>query len=167
MECIMDVKTEMKTLSACTKMLEDKGFKTQFLVLGDSIKSLASDRIYKPEQVKIINFYRFEGNSNPDDNSILYVIETISGELGMLIDAYGAQADIAITKFIGQVASICKKEHLENYSTLIINQNASDSMTTLQSEMTTEKSLTKTTHKVQAVYFSDMGIGYKLLDVKR
>lgn len=106
--------SEMKTLSACTQMLEEKGFKTQFLVLEEGIQSLSSDRIYKPEQIKIINYYRFEGDSNPEDNAILYAIEAISGEQGMLIDAYGAQGDINISKFIVQVNDIHKKAHSEN-----------------------------------------------------
>jgi hypothetical protein len=30
--------------------------------------------------------------SNPDDNTVLYVITTASGEKGLLVDAYGAYA---------------------------------------------------------------------------
>lgn len=36
--------------------------------------------------------YRFEGNTNPDDNAILYAIETARGEKGLLLDAYGVYA---------------------------------------------------------------------------
>jgi len=100
--------TEMKTLSACTKMLEEKGFKTQFLVLKEGIKSVASDRIYKPNQV------RFEGDSNPEDNAILYAIEAISGERGLLIDAYGSEGDINMSNFIVHIEDIHKKEHSNN-----------------------------------------------------
>ena len=102
---------EMKTLSACTKMLEDEGFNTQFLALSEGIKSLASDRVYTPGQVKVLSFYRFEGNSDPEDNAILYALDTVSGERGLLIDAYGAEGDINITKFIVAVEDIHKKEH--------------------------------------------------------
>jgi len=101
----------MKTLSACTKMLEDKGFKTQFLVLKEGIKSLDSDRIYKPNQVGIVDFYRFEGNSDPEDNAILYAIVAISGERGLLIDAYGSEGDINISNFVVAIEAIHKKEH--------------------------------------------------------
>jgi hypothetical protein len=37
----------------------------------------------------VIAYYRFEGASNPDDNVVLYVIETSRGEKGLLLDAYG------------------------------------------------------------------------------
>lgn len=93
---------EMKTLSACTKMLEAQGYKTQFLALSEGIKSLASDRVYTSNQVKVISFYRFEGNSDPEDNAILYALEAVSGERGLLIDAYGAEGDINITKLLLQ-----------------------------------------------------------------
>jgi len=107
-------KTEMKTLSALSKMLEQTGFNTQFLVLKEGIKSLASDRLYKPNQVEIVNFYRFEGDSNPEDNAILYAIDTVSGEKGQLIDAYGSEGDINTTNFIVQVENIHKKEHTDH-----------------------------------------------------
>ncbi|MEH6680260.1 MAG: phosphoribosylpyrophosphate synthetase [Sediminicola sp.] len=35
-------------------------------------------------------FYRFEGDSNPDDSSILYAISTSNGHKGLLVSAYGA-----------------------------------------------------------------------------
>ncbi len=109
-------RTEMKTLSACIKMLEGDGFKTQFLALNDGLKSLASDRVYKPNQVKIVSFYRFEGNSDPEDNAILYAIEAVSGERGLLVDAYGSEGDINISNFIVDVENIHKKEHTGSHS---------------------------------------------------
>jgi len=106
--------TEMKTLSACTKMLEDKGFKTPFLVSKEGIKSVSSDRMYKPNQVRIVDFYRFEGDSDPEDNAIIYAVEAISGERGLLIDAYGSEGDINISNFIVAIEDIHKKEHTDN-----------------------------------------------------
>ena len=107
-------KTEMQTLSACTRMLEEAGFNTPFLTLDEGIQSVSSDRIYTPHQVKIVNFYRFEGNSDPEDNAILYAIEAVSGEKGLLIDAYGSEGDIKISNFIVQVEDIHKKAHMNH-----------------------------------------------------
>jgi hypothetical protein len=106
--------TEMKTLSSLTRMLEGKGFNAPFKVEERGLKSFSSDRVYSPNEVCISNFYRFEGESNPDDNAILYAIEAISGEKGLLIDSYGSQADSRITNFIGHVENFHKKEHTDN-----------------------------------------------------
>jgi hypothetical protein len=47
-------------------------------------------KFYQPEDLVIIKTYRFEGDSNPSDSSILYLIEANDGLRGYSIDAYGA-----------------------------------------------------------------------------
>jgi hypothetical protein len=64
---------------------------------------MESAKVYKPEDLLIVNFYRYEGISDPEDNSILYVIETRDGAKGTLVDAYGAYSDPLIEKFMKQV----------------------------------------------------------------
>lgn len=100
---------DMKTLSACCRMLDKIGFTAQFKVNHAGIQSLDTQKQYNPEDVKIVNFYRFEGYSNPDDNSILYAIETAEGERGTITDAYGPNGDPLITNFIQQVERFGKK----------------------------------------------------------
>ncbi|WP_299250328.1 hypothetical protein [uncultured Cytophaga sp.] len=113
MEVNNSIGTEMKTLSALTTLLEKEGFNTTFQVDESGLKSFASDRVYSPNEVCVSSFYRFEGESNPEDNSILYAIEAISGEKGLLIDAYGSQGDINISNFIVEVENIQKKVHTD------------------------------------------------------
>jgi hypothetical protein len=50
---------------------------------------------YQPEDLKIIKTYRFEGDSNPADMSIIYLIEANDGLIGYSIDVYGADSDQA------------------------------------------------------------------------
>lgn len=105
-----DNKEDLTTLTACLKMLDTKGFTVQFQgTEQNKIKSLTTERVYAPEDVKIVNFYRFEGESNPDDNSILYAIETSGGEQGTIVDSYGSNNDTVITDFIKAVEDIHKK----------------------------------------------------------
>jgi hypothetical protein len=104
-------KEHMKTLTSCTNSLLAKGYETQFKALKHGLKSLTTEKIYSPEEVKITNFYRFEGESDPSDNAILYAIETLSGEKGTLTDAYGPYSDPHVTKFVQDVEEIAKREH--------------------------------------------------------
>ena len=106
-------KSEMKTLVSCINSLVRSGFTEDFKVTGSQMKALKRERNYKPEEVKILNFYRFEGDSDPADNSILYAIETSDGNRGTLVDAYGPYADSKITTFMGQIDEINKKTNRE------------------------------------------------------
>jgi len=47
-------------------------------------------KAYTPSELKIIKTYRFEGDSNPSDSSIIYLIEANDGLVGYSLDAYGA-----------------------------------------------------------------------------
>jgi hypothetical protein len=98
----------MQTLSTVITKLTQRGYEVQFKVTDKGLLSLSSDKVYNPEQVKICHFYRFEGESNPSDNSILYAIETQDGEKGTLVDGYGASSDELIDHFIKQVEKIEK-----------------------------------------------------------
>lgn len=103
--------TDMKTLSSCINKLSSDGYIEQFKVSEDGrLLSSAKEKDYRPEQVHVVNFFRFEGASDPDDSSILYAIETDGGEKGTLTDAYGMYADPRIGKFMKEVEDINKKK---------------------------------------------------------
>jgi hypothetical protein len=106
-------KSEMKTMVACTNALHAKGFTTQFKAIVSGLMSLSSRGIYFPEEVEIVDFFRFEGESDPEDNSILYVIETTCSEKGTLTDAYGMYGDPLIENFVKKVKEIHKKPNIE------------------------------------------------------
>lgn len=101
-------KIEMKTLSSCMNALKGQGFSENFMVNERGLYALDSDKVYSPEEVKIVNFYRFEGDSDPGDGSILYALETVNGIKGTLSDAYGAYGDSEVIKFMDQVEEIMK-----------------------------------------------------------
>ena len=99
-----DKTTFMTDLQKCINTLEEQGYKDQFKVEKDRLQSLTDPKKkYKAKDVKAVNFYRFEGDSNPDDMSILYAIETVDGQKGTLIDAYGNYSDDATGEFMQDV----------------------------------------------------------------
>jgi hypothetical protein len=58
---------------------------------------------FEADDLKITEYYRFEGMSDPDDNTIVYAIESNQGHKGILIDAYGAYADEHKAAFIKNI----------------------------------------------------------------
>ncbi len=99
----------MKSLALCLNKMVLDGYNDDFKATEHGLKSLKKDKTYSPEEVNIVNFFRFEGNSDPGDTSIMYVIETTDGCKGTLVDAYGAYGDSRVTAFMNQVENIQKK----------------------------------------------------------
>ncbi len=101
---------DMSTLVSCMNNATRKGFKADFRVTENGLESSSNDKVFQPTDVCIENFYRFEGESDPADSTILYLIKTNSGLKGVLLDAYGAYADDNVSAFIQNVECIVKKE---------------------------------------------------------
>lgn len=99
----------MKSLSSCLNRMVSDGFVEDFKVSDRGLESLNTGKWYQPEEIEVVNFFRFEGMSDPDDNAILYVIKTNDGAKGTLIDAYGIYMDQKITVFMKEVENIHKK----------------------------------------------------------
>lgn len=87
------------------KDLEGQGFTDLFRVEKGKLVSTKTQKKYKASDVKIVNFYRFEGISNPDDMSVMYAIETSDGLKGTLTDAYGLYSDDDTGEFLKEVES--------------------------------------------------------------
>jgi hypothetical protein len=105
---------DMKTLVSCINKLVLDGYTGNFNVTEKGLFSIEKEKYYKPEEVHIVNFFRFEGASDPADNSILYAIRLNDGTKGTLTDAYGPYADALTNKFIKQVEDIEKKAPLQS-----------------------------------------------------
>ena len=99
----------MNTLTACVNKVVKDGYTDNLKVTAKGLYSTQKDKTYQPAEITIKDFYRFEGQSDPADNAIMYVIETPDGVKGTLIDAYGTYADASINKFMTEVEEINKK----------------------------------------------------------
>jgi len=99
----------MNTLTSCLNKAVKDGYRDNLKITKQGLYSSIKDKHYCPQDVKIIDFFRFEGASDPADNSIMYVIETEDGVKGTLVDAYGTYADETINKFMTEVEEINKK----------------------------------------------------------
>jgi hypothetical protein len=103
-----------RSLVNVTNSLKKSGYTEDFRITEEGMCGGKSDTAYQPEDVKIVDFYRFEGNTNPDDMSILYAIETTDGLKGTISNSYGPYADSNVDEFLKRVEDIGKnldKEH--------------------------------------------------------
>ncbi|MBS1920442.1 MAG: phosphoribosylpyrophosphate synthetase [Bacteroidetes bacterium] len=88
------------TITAAIKGLKDRGFIKDFNLQENCI--ICHEDKYHPDDFEIVEFYRFEGNSDPGDEAVVYGIESKNGVKGVLISGYGASA-------IGLGAEMAKK----------------------------------------------------------
>ncbi|CAN5915402.1 hypothetical protein BH11BAC7_BH11BAC7_34840 [soil metagenome] len=89
----------METLSEAMNRLQKEGYNSN--ITKEEMLDL------DPGDWQIDHTCRFEGMSNPDDNSILYAISKKDGSRKLLIvNAYGVYNDEVIYKFMEQVKPV-------------------------------------------------------------
>lgn len=106
----------MLTLSQVMEKLRQKGI-TKEILMNEDKKFVLRDEgiVYKPEDLKIIRTYRFEGASDPDDNVALYLLQDIYGNKAMIIDSYGANSNYSGPEFDEFLKKIEEDEQKEEY----------------------------------------------------
>ncbi len=85
-------KIPMTTVSSVLEKLRIKKFDNEFAMTPEGFTA-GNNKFYNPEDLKIIRTYRFEGESDPGDSAIIYLIEANDGLIGYSLDAYGVYSD--------------------------------------------------------------------------
>jgi hypothetical protein len=80
------------SLSVATNDLRARGYTVDFNLKPECIECPSLQLQLTPERFSVDEFYRFEGMSSTDDNSIVYAISSDTGLKGILVDAYGVYA---------------------------------------------------------------------------
>lgn len=83
-----DATPYMTPLSVVLEKLRVRGIQSEFRWTPDGF-TIGTGKYYQPENLSIVKVYRFEGQSDPADNAILYVIEAKDGLTGFSLDMYG------------------------------------------------------------------------------
>jgi|SRR5690554_1188619 len=84
------MKESYTSLSVAIEDLQTKGFTEDFNLIAEGIESKSLKKQWNAGDLEVVKFYRFEGMTNPGDNTILYLIETNDNRKGLLVDVYGA-----------------------------------------------------------------------------
>ncbi len=101
--------TTIGALTNCVKQVVNEGYRECFKVTARGLYATSRSRYYRPEQVQVVNTYRFDAQADPRDDAVMYVIETSDGIKGTLIDAYGSYADGSIGRFVAESEEIRRK----------------------------------------------------------
>jgi len=79
------------------------GYKNSYRFKEGRLVDNQTGKVYKPTDIFIVAEHRFEGFTNPDDLSILYVIETKNDSAGTLLVGYGPSANLELAEFFTAV----------------------------------------------------------------
>jgi hypothetical protein len=81
------------TVSEALTDLKSRGFQYDFNVKNDCFYCSNLQREYEPHQLKVKETYRFEGDTDPGDEAVIYAIATDDGVQGTFVNGYGTYAD--------------------------------------------------------------------------
>jgi hypothetical protein len=91
----------METLSQAVERLASDGYGDQFQVEGEGLRARDAGRWMPPEELVCDALERFEGASDPDDETILFALRTRDGDVrGTLTTRFGPGIDPAAAEIV-------------------------------------------------------------------
>ncbi len=82
------------TVSLAINSLKTRGYTTDFNIAFDKLICNTTNACLNSGEFEITEVYRFEGESNPSDEAVVYAVESKDGKMkGSLVNAYGVYAD--------------------------------------------------------------------------
>ena len=79
------------TVSEAVNGLKKRGFEIDFNLEENNI--ICSAGKFDANDFSIVEVHRFEGNTDPSDEAVVYAIQSLSGMKGVLVNGYGISAD--------------------------------------------------------------------------
>lgn len=92
------------TLSETINALKKKGYSLDFNIHEDCLICHQTKTQLSPDDFEIVKTYRFEGMTDPGDQTILYVIHSPKFNVkGLLVNGYGLHADEYSSRLVGKL----------------------------------------------------------------
>lgn len=85
------------TVSKALDELNEKGFTCDFNLNADLIKK-------NPEKFEIVHVYRYEGESDPGDEAVVYGIKSSTGKKGVFVAGFSADSDQETAKLLNDLS---------------------------------------------------------------
>ena len=85
--------------------LKQRGYTIDFNIAFDKILCSENKYCLYPADFEITEMHRFEGNSDPSDQDVIYAVESGDGILkGTITSAFGMYADAASTEMLSKLS---------------------------------------------------------------
>lgn len=88
--------------SVAIENLRKEGFNVDFNLEENCIA--CGNNKYNADDFEIVQVYRYEGNSNPSDESTVYGIQSKDGVKGILVTGYGIYTDSMSTAILRKLS---------------------------------------------------------------
>jgi len=94
-----------ETVVGALEDLKARGYDLNFNIAFDKISCSEKDICLNPDEFEIVEVYRFEGDSNPEDEDVVYAVQSRNGDIkGVVTSAYGHYADDASDAIIQKLS---------------------------------------------------------------
>jgi hypothetical protein len=90
-----------ETISMAIAEFEKEGFDAEFRI--DNDKVCIGDICWNPEKIKIVKIGRYEGNTDPGDEAVIYGMETENGKKGWFLSSFGVYADSGVEAILEKI----------------------------------------------------------------
>ena len=91
------------TVLEALEELKEKGFHHDFNLQTEAIKA-------SPNEYAVEHVYRYEGDSDPDEESVVYGIISISGKKGVFVSGFSANSDSEAAHILEKLSIESKKQ---------------------------------------------------------
>ena len=92
------------TLSEAVNDLVKRGYTSNFNIKNDCLSCVENEIDLHPEEYTIDEIHRFEGNTDPGDENILFALSSAKYNMkGLLVNAYGMYGDSFTAQLISKL----------------------------------------------------------------
>ncbi len=100
-----------ETLSEAVNDLLKRGYSYNLLLKEDGLYLNENELLLKAEDFVIDEIYRFEGDTDPGDENVVYAVSSKSGTIkGIVVNAFGTYAESLPAEWIKKL-----KDHSDNH----------------------------------------------------
>ena len=93
------------TVTQAVEGLRKRGYLIDFNIAFDKLICADNNICLLPDEFEIVESHRFEGDSNPSDEDVVYAVESKDGKIkGVITSAFGVYADPVSNRIIQKLS---------------------------------------------------------------